>query len=74
MDFVVTTPTDELILIQACVDMNDEQTRERELSALCSVCAEFGLTEGWVITEDHEEEVDRQGINVHCVPFWKWAQ
>lgn len=74
IDFVVTTPLGDLILFQACVDMSDIQTRERELSALYEACLEFGLTEGNIITEDHEEEISKDGITICCIPFWKWAQ
>ncbi len=74
IDFVVTTPNGDLILLQACVKMDDVKTKERELSALCEACHEFGLTQGTIVTEDHEEEINRDGILVHSIPFWKWAQ
>lgn len=74
VDFALTTQTGDLVLIQACVEMNDPRTRERELSALCEACNEFGLKSGLIITEDHEEEIERVGITIHCHPFWKWAQ
>lgn len=74
IDFVVTTPRGELILVQAAVEITDAKTRERELSALCEACLEFGVKEGYIITEDHEEEIQCDGIAIHCLPFWKWAQ
>ena len=43
VDFVVTTARGDLLLFQACADMNDEQTRERELSALYEAGQEFDL-------------------------------
>jgi predicted AAA+ superfamily ATPase len=73
IDFVVTTPRGELLLFQACADMRNEETRKRELSALYEGCVEFGLKEGNIITEDHQEEICHQDIMVHCIPFWKWA-
>ncbi len=73
VDFVVTTARGDLLLIQACADMQEKETRERELSALYEACQEFDLSEGMIITEDHEEEVFDQGITIHCIPFWKWA-
>lgn len=74
VDFVVTTPRGDLLLIQSCVEMDHPQTREREISALQDVCKEFGLSEGFIITEDHEEQVSQEGITIYCSPFWKWAQ
>jgi len=73
VDFVVTTARGDLLLIQACADMQEKETRERELSALYEACQEFDLSEGTIITEDHEEEVFHQGLTIHCIPFWKWA-
>ncbi len=74
VDFVVTSPTGDLILLQACVEMHEEETRERELSALIAACNEFTLTEAFIITEDHEEEITLDKVVIHCIPFWKWAQ
>jgi len=74
IDFVVTTAKGDLLLIQACVDMGEEETRERELSALYEACQEFDLSEGYIITEDHEEEIRHQNLKIHCIPFWKWAK
>src|SRR5262249_3418107 len=34
IDFIVTTPLGELLLFQACLEMDDPETRERELSAI----------------------------------------
>ncbi len=73
VDFVVTTPRGDLLLIQACADMREKETRERELSALYEACQEFDLSEGTIITEDHEEEIRHQKLKIHCIPFWKWA-
>ncbi|MBN1914629.1 MAG: ATP-binding protein [Parachlamydiales bacterium] len=74
VDFVITRLNGELILIQACVKMDDLETRERELSALIDACREFGLNQGTIITEDHEEAINQEGIAIQCIPFWKWAQ
>jgi predicted AAA+ superfamily ATPase len=71
IDFVVTTPKGDLILVQACVDMSDPETRERELAALYEACEEFQMREGFIITEDHEEEIQERAISIQCIPFWK---
>lgn len=74
IDFVVTKPNGDLILLQACVEMNDKETRKREISALCDACHEFELSQGMIITVDHEEEIHQDGVVILCIPFWKWAQ
>lgn len=74
VDFVVTKPNGELFLVQAAVHMDDAETRSRELSALLEACAELHVSCGTIVTEDHEEEIQQEGITIHCVPFWRWAQ
>lgn len=74
IDFVVTTPKDEILLFQSCLDMDDEATRQRETSALFEGCQELDLKEGFIITQDHEEEITKGNTIIYCIPFWKWAQ
>jgi hypothetical protein len=74
VDFVVTTSSGDLVLVQACVKMDDPETKEHELSALCEACNEFGLDYGLIVTEDFEEEIHREGVTIRSIPFWKWAQ
>lgn len=73
IDFVVTTPSANLLLFQACAEIHNQKTREREISALYETCEEFDLSEGFIITEDHEETIEDKGIIIHCIPFWKWS-
>lgn len=73
IDFVVSTMSGKLLLFQACFDIKNPETRERELSALYEACEEFDLREGIIVTEDHEEEIIYYGILIRCIPFWKWS-
>lgn len=73
VDFIVTTPTGDYQLFQVCLEMSDEDTRKRELSALVEAGKEMGLIEGYVITEDQEELIEMDQFTAHCIPFWKWA-
>lgn len=74
IDFVVTKPNGELFLLQVCVNMDDENTQKRELSAFYEACKELNLSHGTIITEDLEEQFSLEGISIQCIPFWKWAQ
>lgn len=74
IDFVVTKPSGELFLVQAAVHMDGAETRKREISALVEGCIELGVPHGFIVTEDHEEEIQQEGVTIHCIPFWKWAQ
>lgn len=73
IDFVVSKTNGDIILLQVSLEMSDAGTRDREFSALYEACGEFGLKECFIITEDHEEEINTQGVTVKCIPFWKWA-
>jgi len=73
VDFIVTTPRGELLAIQACAEMKEAPTRKREIDPLCEACQEFGVKEGFIITEDHEEKLCQEGIDIYCIPFWKWV-
>ncbi len=58
--------------IQVSYSMEDAATRERELGALAKFLKANPEYDGWVITRDHEEEVDLNGKRVHVLPVWKW--
>lgn len=32
-------------------------------------CVELGVTAGFIVTEDHEEDLQQEGVTIHCVPF-----
>ncbi len=74
IDFVVTTGRGDLQLYQACAEMENEETRNRELSALLAACQEFDLKEATIITEDYEEEINQASITIRCIPYYQWAR
>jgi predicted AAA+ superfamily ATPase len=73
VDFILMTAKGEYELFQVCLDMQEEKTKLRELSALQEAAKELDLQEAMIITEDQEEEIKENGIKIICIPFWKWA-
>jgi len=73
VDFVVITPNGEYQLFQVCLDLSDAATRIRELHALKEAGVELGLSQGYLITGDHEETIEEGKFVIHCIPFWKWG-
>lgn len=73
VDFAVMSPKGELSLFQACTSLKEEATQKRELTAVKEAALELGLKQGMIITLDHEEILTEKGIEIHCIPFWKWA-
>jgi len=35
-------------------------------------CKWLGLRKGFVLTFDHEEQLNREGIKIEIKPVWKW--
>lgn len=63
---------DEHIAIQASYDINDETTRKREVNALVQLNALEPLKQALIITYDHEEQIELEGLTISVVPAWKW--
>jgi predicted AAA+ superfamily ATPase len=69
-DFFARHKNDGTIqLIQACWDISDKSTVERELRGLKSAMHEFSIPTGTVVTWDDETDIDN---NIKAVPIWKW--
>lgn len=73
VDFLVVLHTGDYQLFQVCLEMSNGETRDRELLSLKEAGQELGLKEGFLITEDHEEDLEDEHFSIHCIPFWKWA-
>lgn len=61
--------TGRVILIQACWDMTDQHTFNRELKGLQSAMQELAIAAGTIITWDDEALL---GEDISVVPIWKW--
>jgi predicted AAA+ superfamily ATPase len=58
--------------IQASFDINDPETKEREVSALAVLNKAFPLQQALIITRDTEMQIERDGLNIEFIPIWKW--
>ncbi len=73
VDFVVKEGTKVGQLIQACYDIDDENTKKREVSALLEAMKELGLKNGRIITWEQEGEERFEGKGkIAYIPLWKW--
>ncbi len=72
VDFVIKEGFEVKGLIQVCHDVDDLNTKEREVKALLKASEELGCNSLQIITRDYEgiEEVRRKKIRF--VPLWKW--
>lgn len=59
-------------LIQVCWDLQDINTKKRELKALLKAMDEFKLKNGLIITEDYEGKEEFDGKKIRYVALRKW--
>lgn len=75
-DFVLKEGTKITSAIQVCVALDDEKTRDREISGLVDAMQEHQLNSGVIVTGDtlSEESVskDNKIYKINIVPIWSW--
>lgn len=71
-DFVVVIDGKETLPVQACFQINNEETRSRELKGLLKACIHIGSKKGIILTLEEESELEISGVEVKIVPAWKW--
>lgn len=72
VDFVIKQGLEIKQLIQVCYDINDLNTRERELKSLIKASRELKSEDLLVITWDYEAEEEFKGKRIMFTPLWKW--
>ncbi len=72
-DFVIQRGIDVDRLIQVTWDMQDEDTRSREINGLLEASKATGCKNLYIITYDSAEEIkiDEDSI-IHVLPAWRW--
>ena len=59
-------------LIQVCWDIENKETRKREISGLLEAMKELQLSKGLILTEDFEGKEKIGGKVIIYQPLWKW--
>lgn len=72
-DFIVSEKSQVIQAIQVTANMNNNDTKKRELKGLLAACRNFRLKQGLIITYDSEEEFVQEGIHIKVIPFYKWT-
>ena len=71
-DFVLQHEDEILQLIQVCWQMDDAETREREIAGLLEAHKVTHCDNLSIITHHQEETILHGGLTIHVVPAWKW--
>ncbi|MEM2369242.1 MAG: ATP-binding protein [Candidatus Pacearchaeota archaeon] len=72
VDFVIKAKREVERLIQVCYNINDIETKEREIKALLKASEELKCKNLLVITMDHDAEEKIKGKKIVFMPLWKW--
>jgi predicted AAA+ superfamily ATPase len=72
VDFFISEPETKK-LIQACYDIGNDDTREREVKSLLKAMDELKLSLGTIYTYNHSEDINIKDKTIKIVPFWKVA-
>ena len=54
------------------MSLKEPETRRREIKGLTAVCKRFRLPEGLIITDDEEETILDDGIEIKVIPAFKF--
>lgn len=71
-DFVVRDGFRVVQAIQVCYLLDGAETRRRELQGILDAMDAYQLSEGFIVTNTHEEDIRYEGKTVHILPAWKW--
>jgi len=72
VDFILKKAKRVIQLIQACVNINDFNVKERELNSLIRASKELKCNNLLVITFDYDGEEKIKGKKIKFIPLWKW--
>jgi predicted AAA+ superfamily ATPase len=72
VDFVIKSGGKVKQLIQVCYNIEDFDTKEREISALVKASKELDCSDLTVITWDYEGVEKHDGRRIRFLPLWKW--
>lgn len=73
IDFVYAKKNGERILFQVALNLKEQSTREREISALIEASDELEISSLHLITLEEEENIEKSGKTIQVMPYWKWA-
>jgi predicted AAA+ superfamily ATPase len=73
VDFVITELGKPVDAIQVCYsDLEDQETRNREISALLECLQALELPSGKILTLSLEDVLLKEGKTIHLIPLYQW--
>jgi predicted AAA+ superfamily ATPase len=70
-DFIVSKNKHIEFAVQVCYELTPENL-DRELNGLLEAMTELNLQEGYILTMDQQEQLEKNGYKIQVIPVWKW--
>lgn len=74
VDFLIRLDGRNEELIQVSWTLQEQKTRSRELRALRHAASSLGVTKARILTFDHEERIEEQGLSISVEPVRAWLR
>jgi uncharacterized protein len=71
-DFLEVSQKKVFRAIQVCQSIGDAANRLREMNGLIEAMKAYQLQSGWIITEDEEETIEKDGFVIQVISAWKF--
>lgn len=71
-DFLIIEKNHVLKAIQVTAFLTDEDTKKREIEGLISAMKEYNLKEGLILTDNNQDTLKINDMNIIIKPIWKW--
>jgi len=72
VDFLAQMQDRSRMLIQVCESMAEPKTKKREILALRSAMAEYGVKSGTIVTRFEEDQIPVESGTIDVVPIWRF--
>ncbi len=60
------------LAVQACYNLNDVETYDREVKALLQLAKHIEVKKMLIISKEEEKVISENGVEIEVVPIWKW--
>lgn len=72
VDFLVQKHDRSRLLVQVCDSLQNEKTKQRELTALSEAMSELKLSSGIIVSREDEESIKTENGVIEIIPAWKF--
>jgi hypothetical protein len=71
VDFVARRDGENTLAVQVTWELS-HSNRDREIEGLLEACRVLGLSEGLMLTDDQEEDIEQGDVRISVRAAWRW--